>query len=304
MHFEDILQRDGRTISFEFFPPASEKALESLRGRMGDFAALNPSFVSVTYGAGGSTRERTHDLVLELKESGGVDPIPHLTCVKQTQDEVESILARYAEFGVSNLLALRGDRPVDDEGYDQDQDEYAHAIDLVQHICRFNESGLHPEPRGFGIGVAGFPEGHPETPNRLKQLGYLKEKVDAGANWVTTQLFFDNAAFYDWRDRCSLIGITVPLVAGIMPITSIKVLHRMADLAAGTNFPARLQRQIQQHQDDPEAVQQVGIEWATEQCRDLLDQETAGIHFYTLNNSNATLEIFRSLGAKDASALR
>jgi len=304
MHFEDIRQRDARTISFEFFPPASSKALESLRRRLGDFISLDPSFVSITYGAGGSTRERTHDLVVELQGSGQVDPIPHLTCVKQTRDEVQAILERYASSEVSNLLALRGDRPADDDEHERGGDEYAFAIDLVKHVCRFNESGLHPDPRGFGIGVAGFPEGHPETPNRLTQLGFLKEKVDAGAHWVTTQLFFDNAAFYDWRERCELIGITVPLVAGIMPLTSIKGLHRMAELAAGTNFPAKLQREIYRHQDDPKAVQQVGIEWATEQCRDLLEQEAAGIHFYTLNNSDATMQIFRSLGAKDASALR
>jgi len=304
LHFEDIRQRDGRTISFEFFPPASSKALETLRGRLGDFISLSPSFVSITYGAGGSTRERTHDLVVELQDSGQVEPIPHLTCVKQTRDEMQVILERYASSGVSNLLALRGDPPADGEGYARGDDEYPFAIDLVKHVCRFNESGLHPDPRGFGIGVAGFPEGHPETPNRLKQMGFLKEKVEAGAHWVTTQLFFDNAAFYDWCERCDLVGITVPLVAGIMPITSIKGLHRMADLAAGTNFPARLQRRICKHQDDPKAVQQVGIEWATEQCRDLLEQGTAGIHFYTLNNSDATMQIFRSLGAKDASALR
>lgn len=304
MHFEDIRQRDTRTISFEFFPPASEKALERLRSKLDDFISLAPSFVSITYGAGGSTRERTHDLVIELGETGRVDPIPHLTCVRQTRAEVQAILERYASAGISNLLALRGDRPVDEAPDEPGEEEYAYAIDLVRHIRTFNESGIHPDPRGFGIGVAGFPEGHPETPNRLKQLAFLKEKVDAGAHWVTTQLFFDNAAFYDWRERCDLVGIHVPLVAGIMPIISVKSLHRMADLAAGTNFPARLQREIYRHQDDPGAVQKVGVEWAVEQCRDLLEQETDGIHFYTLNNSDATMEIFRSLGIEDANALR
>ena len=157
MHFEDIRQRDDRTISFEFFPPASSKALESLRARLADFISLAPSFISVTYGAGGSTRERTHDLVVELQGSGQVDPIPHLTCVQQTGDEVQEILERYASSGVSNLLALRGDRPTGDDEYEPGDDEYSYAIDLVKHICRFNDSGLHPDPRGFGIGVAGFP---------------------------------------------------------------------------------------------------------------------------------------------------
>ena len=259
---------------------------------MDDFTSLKPSFVSVTYGAGGSTRQRTHDLVVELQQGGQVDPIPHLTCVQQTTQEIETILSRYAAAGVSNMLALRGDHPMNDDDYDPANDEYAHAIQLVEHVVRFNEQGTHPDSRGFGIGVAGFPEGHPETPNRLRQLDYLKAKTDAGAHWVTTQLFFDNTAFYDWRDRCDLIGIDIPLIAGIMPITSIRTLNRMADLAGGTNFPAKLQRRIHRHQDDDDAVQQVGIQWATEQCNDLLDQGVAGIHFYTLNQSGATMEIF------------
>jgi methylenetetrahydrofolate reductase (NADPH) len=271
---------------------------------MAEFESLKPSFVSVTYGAGGSTRQRTNDLVVRLKKEGRVDPIPHLTCVKHTHDEIEPILQRYAEAGVSNILALRGDHPGDDPEYDPTSDEYQHAVDLVRHIKQFNESGVHPDPRGFGIGVAGFPEGHPETPNRLRQLEYLKEKVDAGADWVTSQMFFDNACFHDWCERCRLEGIDVPLVAGIMPITGIRTMRRMADLAGGTNFPAKLQRRIHRHQDDDDAVRQVGVQWATEQCNELLDHGVAGIHFYTLNRSDATLEIFRALGARDTESLR
>ncbi|MDG2292250.1 MAG: methylenetetrahydrofolate reductase [NAD(P)H] [Phycisphaerales bacterium] len=304
MHIDDIILRDRTTFSFEFFPPRTEQSLASLRSRMDAFAALKPSFVSVTYGAGGSTRQRTHDLVVELQQEEQIDPIPHLTCIQQSQDEIEAILARYAAAGVSNILALRGDRPLDDDTYDCSQDEYDYARKLVEHVVRFNESGVHADSRGFGIGVAGFPEGHPETPNRLKQLEYLKAKVEAGAHWITTQLFFDNAAFYDWCERCDLAGINIPLIAGIMPITSLSTLNRMAELSGGTNFPAKLQRRIYRHQDDDDAVRQVGIQWATEQCNDLLDQGVAGIHFYTLNQSDATIEIFRSLGADDASALQ
>lgn len=304
MHIDDIILRDRTTFSFEFFPPRTEQSLTSLRSRMDAFAALKPSFVSVTYGAGGSTRQRTHDLVVELQQDEQIDPIPHLTCIQQSQEEIESILTRYATAGVSNILALRGDRPLDDDTYDCSQDEYDYARKLVEHVVRFNESGVHADSRGFGIGVAGFPEGHPETPNRLKQLEYLKAKVEAGAHWITTQLFFDNAAFYDWCERCDLVGINIPLIAGIMPITSLSTLNRMAELSGGTNFPAKLQRRIYRHQDDDDAVRQVGIQWATEQCNDLLDQGVAGIHFYTLNQSDATIEIFRSLGADDASALQ
>ena len=304
MHISDIIQRDGKTISFEFFPPRTDTARDALLDRMAEFESLKPSFVSVTYGAGGSTRQRTNDLVVRLKKEGRVDPIPHLTCVKHAHDEIEPILQRYVEAGVSNILALRGDHPGDDPEYDPASDEYQHAVDLVRHIKQFNESGVHPDPRGFGIGVAGFPEGHPETPNRLRQLEYLKEKVDAGADWVTSQMFFDNACFHDWCERCRLEGIDVPLVAGIMPITGIRTMRRMADLAGGTNFPAKLQRRIHRHQDDDDAVRQVGVQWATEQCNELLDHGVAGIHFYTLNRSDATLEIFRALGARDTESLR
>ena len=152
------------------------------------------------------------------------------------------------------------------------------------------------DSRGFGIGVAGFPEGHPTTPNRLKELDYLKRKVDAGADYICTQLFFSNADFYDFRERCELAGIRVPIIAGIMPITSKENLARMAELALGARFPARLLRAIGRCDDDPKAVAKVGVHWATEQCRDLLDNQVRGIHFYTLNRSDATRKIYENLG--------
>lgn len=310
MHINDIFQRDSMTFSFEFFPPRSESAWDELFRRIADFEALGPSFVSVTYGAGGSTRQHTHDLVVRLKEQTTLDPEPHLTCVGHTQAEVQQILERYAAVGVSNIMALRGDAPRDMPTPDRAHDAFPFAVDLVRFIRRFNDEharkhgGTSRSWQGFGIGVAGFPEGHAQTPNRLTQLDHLKEKVDAGADYVCTQMFFDNAAFYDWRERCELAGIKVPLVAGIMPITSIAGMKRMAELAAGTNFPARLQRHIYRCQDDPEAVERVGIHWATEQCRDLIDHGVRGIHFYTLNRSDATKQIYHALGAKNSAMLR
>jgi methylenetetrahydrofolate reductase (NADPH) len=304
MHIRDIFARDSKTFSFEFFPPKTDAESEKLLQRISDFESLAPSFVTVTYGAGGSTRERTHDLVVRLKEQGRLDPFPHLTCVCHTGAEIDQILQRYAQAGLSNIMALRGDRPLNQPDYDPESDELRRAVDLVRRIRRFNETGAHPDPRGFGIGVAGFPEGHPETPNRLTQMDHLIAKVDAGADYVCTQMFFHNPAFYDWQERCELAGIKVPLIAGIMPITSIAGMRRMAELAGGTNFPARLQRHIYRCQDDPEAVRRVGIHWATEQCRDLIDHGVAGIHFYTLNRSDATMQIYQTLGAKDSAGLR
>ncbi len=304
MHIRDIFEKHSTTFSFEFFPPKTDKAWDALFRRISDFETLAPSFVSVTYGAGGSTRERTHDLVVRLKRETRLDPIPHLTTVLQKRAEIDRILERYAEAGISNILALKGDPPSHVDDYDPDADEFPHAIDVVRHIRNFNETGKHPDSRGFGIGVAGFPEGHPATPNTLMDIEHLKQKVDAGADYVCTQMFFDNRAFYDYCERCELHGINVPILAGLMPITSVKGMKRMGDLSGGTNFPAPLQRAIYRCQDDPDAVQRVGIHWATEQARDLIDNGVRGIHFYTLNRSDATSEIYRTLGVKDSAALR
>ena len=304
MHIRDIVARDSKTFSFEFFPPKTPTGWDSLFESISELEPLAPSFVSVTYGAGGSTRQFTHDLVVRLREQTTLDPVPHLTCIRHTHGEIMEILARYAEAGVGNIMALRGDAPANDASYVRADDELKYAVDLVRCIRRFNESGAHADPRGFGIGVAGFPEGHPETPNTLVQMDHLCAKVDAGADWVCTQMFFDNAAFYDWRERCELAGVRLPLVAGIMPITSLAGMKRMADLAGGTIFPARLQRHIYRCQDDPDAVARVGIHWATEQCRDLIDHGVHGIHFYTLNRSEATMRIYQTLGAKDSAGLR
>jgi methylenetetrahydrofolate reductase (NADPH) len=304
MHVADIFRRDSMTFSFEFFPPKTDATWDDLFTRISDFESLRPSFVSVTYGAGGSTRQRTHELVVRLMRETKLDPIPHLTSVCHGATEIETILHRYAQAGVSNIMALRGDPPADVPGYDRTRDAFRHAVDVVRFIRAFNERGIHPDRRGFGIGVAGFPEGHPETPNCLRLMDHLKAKVEAGADYVCTQMFFDNRVFYDWCERCQLAGIHLPLVAGIMPIISIQGMRRMADLAGGTNFPAALQRMIYRCQDDPESVQRVGIHWATEQCRDLIEHGVKGIHFYTLNRSDATRQIYLTLGARDSAALR
>lgn len=303
MHISDILASTPTTLSFEFFPPKSPEANERLYEAISQLENYQPSFVSVTYGAGGGTREMTHDLVVRLKKTTALDPIPHLTCVCHQERDIEEILERYAEAGVSNILALRGDPPADRGGYDRSQDAFEYAADLVGFIKRFNGRKAHPDPRGFGIGVAGFPEGHPLTPNRLVEMDHLKAKVDAGADYVCTQLFFDNHDFYDFRERCSLAGIHVPIIAGIMPITTTSGMRRMADLSGGSVFPAKLLKTLQRAGNDPEAIRRVGIHYATEQCADLLNNNVAGIHFYTLNQSSATREIYASLGLKDGRAL-
>jgi methylenetetrahydrofolate reductase (NADPH) len=304
MHIADILTQQRPTLSFEFFPPKTAEASEALYQTIGELEAYKPSFVSVTYGAGGSTRELTHDLVVRLKTTTSLDPIPHLTCVCHGEADIQAILERYAEAGVSNILALGGDPPRDLAGYDRNKDAFQHAADLVRFIRRFNERGGHSDKRGFGIGVAGFPEGHPATPNRVLEMEHLKAKCDAGADYICTQLFFDNHDFFDFRDRCRLAGIDIPIIAGIMPITSASGMRRMAELAAGARYPAKLLRAIQRCGGDEEAVRRVGVHYATEQCRDLLENGVDGIHFYTLNKSQATREIYASLGIRDSAAVR
>ncbi len=304
MHIADIFQKQRPTLSFEFFPPKTAEASEALLQTIGELEAFHPSFVSVTYGAGGSTRELTHDLVVRIKAATSLDAVPHLTCVCHSEADIAAILDRYAAAGVGNILALGGDPPKNLAGYKREDDAFQHAADLVRFIRRFNDSGSHPDRRGFGIGVAGFPEGHPATPNRLLEMDYLKAKVDAGADYICTQLFFDNHDFYDFRDRCRLAGIDVPVIAGVMPITSSSGMRRMAELAAGARFPAKLLRAIARAGSDDEAVQRVGVHYASEQCRDLLDNGVDGIHFYTLNKSRATREIYASLGIRDTEAVR
>jgi methylenetetrahydrofolate reductase (NADPH) len=296
VHIRDILSAPGPSFSFEFFPPKTEAASEKLFGVIQALEPYAPSFVSVTYGAGGSTRELTHELVVRIKDTTNLVPIPHLTCVCHQEEEIRDILTRYARAGVSNILALAGDPPADRGEYDRSVDAFQHAAGLVEFIQQFNHTDAHPADGGFGVGVAGFPEGHPATPNRMKEMDYLKAKVDAGADYICTQLFFDNHDFYDFRERCELAGIGVPIIAGIMPVTSTSGMERMAELAAGARYPAKLLKALGRCEGDREAVRKVGVQYATSQCADLLDNGVAGIHFYTLNQSDATRQIFASLG--------
>ena len=294
MNIRDILGRQQPCFSFEFFPPRTREAGEQLYKTIEDLVPLLPSYVSVTYGAGGSTRELTHGLVIRIQEHTGLTVVAHMTCVGSTQEEIGNILQEYRDHGIENIMALRGDPPKGETGFTQPPGGFGHAADLVGFARRhFAE---------MGIGVAGFPEGHPETPNRLRELDHLKRKVDAGADYICTQLFFDNRDFYDFCERCEIAGIRVPIIAGIMPVTSIRGMVRMAELALGARFPARLTRSLVRAKDD-EYVERAGIHWATEQVRDLLDHGVRGVHFYTLNRSKATLRIYETLGLKNYTAL-
>jgi methylenetetrahydrofolate reductase (NADPH) len=295
MLVKDILDENKISFSLEFFPPKLDGDWEHLFQHISNMMPLKPSYVSVTYGAGGSTRDRTHKLVVRIQKETDLTVVSHLTCVGSTRDEIRQILDNYQESGIENILALRGDPPKGQNSWKKTEGGFEFACDLVAFIKKNFPNTC--------IGVAGFPEGHPETPNRLKEMEYLKAKADAGADYIVSQLFFDNRDFYDFCERCELAGIRVPVIAGVMAISSRHGMTRMAELAGGARFPAGLLRAVERTASD-EAVEKVGVHWATEQVRDLIDNEVKGIHFYTLNNSKAALKVYESLGLADSSQLK
>ncbi|MDR1146397.1 MAG: methylenetetrahydrofolate reductase [NAD(P)H] [Verrucomicrobiales bacterium] len=284
MLFREILARRRPTFSFEFFPPKNEAEAETLFHTIAALMPLRPAAVSVTYGAGGSARDRTQRLVTRLARETDLTVVAHLTCGGADRDAIHAILEHYDRHGIHNILALRGDpSPGTPSAAGGD---FPHAADLVAFIKQHF-------PR-FGIGVAGFPEGHPATPNRLREIEFLQAKVAAGADYLVTQLFFDNRDFYDFRERCELAGINVPIIAGIMPITTLAGMRRMAELAGGARFPAPLLKAVARAADDA-GVARVGAHWATEQVRDLVDHGVSGVHFYTLNRAATTRKIYETL---------
>lgn len=276
----------GPVFSFEFFPPKKTEDWAKLFHTISELIPFNPSYVSVTYGAGGSTRSRTHDLVTKIQRETGLTVVSHLTCICSDKEEIAHILDDYSKHGITNVLALRGDLPPGSTSYEEATKDFPYAIDLVRFIVEnFPETG---------VGVAGFPEGHPQTPNRLQEIEHLKAKVDQGADYIVTQLFFDNRDFFDFVGRCTLAGINVPIIPGIMPVTTKKGLIRMSELALGARVPAALLKKVLEAPNDEE-VARIGIEWATEQARNLIDNHIKGIHFYTLNNAEATRKIFQNI---------
>jgi methylenetetrahydrofolate reductase (NADPH) len=295
MHISEILKGQGPHFSFEFFPPKTEETAKNLFESIKELTELKPSYVSVTYGTGGSTQQLTKDLVIRINKETQLTVVAHLTCIGTNKTEIQNILNEYSLNGIKNIMALLGDPPRGGGNLLKQKDNFQHAYQLVEYIKK-----NFPE---LGIGVAGFCEGHPATPNRLKEIEYLKAKVDCGADYICTQLFFDNRDFYDFCERCEIAGIKVPIIAGIMPISSRKGLIRMAELALGARFPGKLLKAISRAESD-EYVEKIGIHWATQQVLDLLDNNVKGIHFYTLNKSKSTLKIYEALGVKNSDSFK
>lgn len=275
-------------FSFEFFPPKTPEGEAQLWATLEDLRGLDPGFVSVTYGAGGSTRDRTIELVTHIKERTGIEAMAHLTCVNHTKDELAHILERLAHARVENVLALRGDPPKGQAAFTKTEGGFEFASELVAFI---REQDL-----GFGVGGAAYPEGHVETASREADLKHLKTKVDEGCDFVITQLFFDNAFYFDFVERARRAGINVPIVPGIMPITNYEQVQRFVRMC-GATVPMRLQLALEKVKDDHDAVMQLGVAHATVQCMELLARGVPGIHFYTLNKSPASRMIVTALRA-------
>jgi methylenetetrahydrofolate reductase (NADPH) len=282
---KEIYAGPGKVFSIEFFPPKTEKGDESLFREIESLKSLKPAFCSVTYGAGGSTRERTVDLVDRIHRECCLEVMCHLTVVGQSKEQVRSVLERLKERRIENLIALSGDPPQGVADWKPHPDGFSHSIELVR------EAVAH----GFSIAVAGFPEIHPRSKNREEDLRYLKEKVDAGADVIITQLFFDNDHFYRFADDLRRLGVKVPIVPGMLPILSTAQVRRFTALC-GAKIPAQLEERLSRVDGDDEAATKLGIDYATEQCRGLLDAGAAGIHFYSLNKARSVKAIFENLG--------
>jgi methylenetetrahydrofolate reductase (NADPH) len=286
VRIDELLAQQHRPVfSFEFFPPKTEEGLRNLFDAVGELRSLRPDFVSVTYGAGGTTANKTIEIVSRIKEEYGIEAMAHFTCVGSTVGELRDTLDAMAAAGVDNVLALRGDPPPGQEEWVKTEGGLEYSRELVELI-----RGGYP----FSIGAACFPETHIHATSAEDDLYYLKEKVDAGAGFLITQLFFDNALYFDFVHRARDIGIEVPIVPGIMPITNVKQLERMTSLC-GATIPSRLRRELISRSDQPDAVGDFGVAYATMQCAELLRGGAPGIHFYTLNRSPATRAILSAL---------
>jgi methylenetetrahydrofolate reductase (NADPH) len=281
-------ERGEPIFSFEFFPPKTEEGVLQLFETVEALRPLAPTFVSVTYGAGGSTRQRTIDLVTRLKRESEVEAVAHITCVGSSRDEIAQVLDEIAAAGIQNVLALRGDPPRGQARFEPHPDGFRYATELVRFIRS------HPERWRFCIGAAAYPEGHVETRDLGLDLAHLVEKVAAGADFLVTQLFFDDAHYFRFVERARAAGIGVPIVPGIMPFTNVEQVERFTAMC-GAQIPPALRAAMEVRRNDPEAALQLGVAHATLQCADLLRRGAPGIHFYTLNRSPATRAIVAAL---------
>lgn len=285
MKITDIFRKHKKTFSFEFFPPKDEISAVDLGINIGQLMKLSPSFLTVTYGAGGSTQQRTFTLVDYLQNKIGITCMAHYTCVEAPKEKIKDDIITLSEKGIENLMLLRGDPPKGHDKFQKVADGFAHADDLIRFVRDLGD---------FAIGAAAYPEKHPESSDMESEFKYMKKKIDAGADFLITQLFFDNDHYFDFVENARKNGITCRIIPGIIPVTNVQQIKKFTQLT-GAIIPEELKEIIEPLEHDPKKVYRAGIEYAIEQCRDLLLKGAPGIHFYTLNKSRATVEIFESL---------
>jgi methylenetetrahydrofolate reductase (NADPH) len=278
MRLTDVFARPRPVFSFEFFPPRSQAGIEKLYATIEHLAELEPDFVSVTYGAMGSTRTRTVEIASTIRDRFGIEPLAHVTCAGQTRDEIEGVLGELAKAGIENVLALRGDPPKGAAGFEPTPGGFRYANELVR---------LVRERGGFCVGAACHPEGHVEAADPEADVAHLAAKVREGVDFLITQLFFDNSAYFSFLQRARGAGVVVPVLPGLMPVTNVGQLDRFVSVC-GASVPDALRAKLEKVRDDSQAVTAVGIEWCIRQARELLALGAPGIHFYTLNQSLAT----------------
>ncbi|HZC14970.1 MAG TPA: methylenetetrahydrofolate reductase [NAD(P)H] [Thermoleophilaceae bacterium] len=287
MRIGELLEQRRPVFSFEFFPPKSDEGQRTLEGTLAVLKDDQPDYVSVTYGAGGATRNRTVEITKSIKQDLGIEAMAHLSCVGEPAERLLEILGEIESAGIDNVLALRGDPPRGATEWRPHPGGLSYSVELIRLIReRFD----------FCVGAACFPEVHPDAADRSSDLRYAREKVDAGAGFLITQLFFDNELYFDFIDDARAAGIDVPIIPGIMPITNYGQIRRFTEMC-GASIPEELTAQLDGRADDPEAVAELGVAYATLQCSDLLARGAPGIHFYTLNRSPATRAILAALRA-------
>ena len=284
MKIREILQ-EKRTVSCEFFPPREEDGIPAVFRAIDRVGAFNPDFISVTYGAGGSTRSFTERITMQVKHETDLEVMAHLTCVAQTREEVHNVLERLDEAGVENVIALRGDPPRGQENFVPAEGGFGHATELIDHI-RANFD--------FGLAAACYPEGHTESPDLDSDIRYAREKVDRGADFLITQLFYDNKYFFEFMERAHSAGIDVPIIPGILPILNTAQIRRFTSLC-GATIPPDLDTKLEEYAEDDNAVRELGVEYASRQVEELWENGVPGIHFYVLNRSYSVSRILANL---------
>lgn len=285
MRIIELFRNKKPVIAFELFPPKPDVPLDTIYEHLDQFEALKPDYISVTYGAGGSQKGRTLEIAARIKNTHHIESMAHFTCVGHTKEEIDNMLASMHEIGLENILALRGDAPANQPDFDFNKNVYSYAHELVNHIRKVNN---------FCIAAAAYVEGHVDSKRLSGDLIHLKEKVDAGADFLITQLFFDNRLFYDFMDKARSAGISCPVAAGIMPIFKADQIKSIT-AKSGCSIPAKLVLLMDKYQDNPESLRKAGIDYASQQIRDLIENGVDGIHLYTMNRPKSTAEIMSGI---------